>query len=199
VDLTSRILAFEKTDASILGCGSSAVVYKGILDDKPVAIKARKAFRRAALAAVHLKSCCRLQAFKLEGLSQAARSKVRPSGIQITARSVREWHMQVYEDMKSELAIMTKPRDPNVLVVYGVYVIRPAFRRGQGGASFERCCIFPGRRRRRSCCSSPICGSARHATSSTIGSAESRSRDLCRCTTSALHLSSASAALGCCA
>ena len=34
--------------------------------------------------------------------------------------------MQVYEDMKSELAIMTKPKDPNVLVVYGVYVIRPA-------------------------------------------------------------------------
>ena len=32
--------------------------------------------------------------------------------------------MQVYEDMKSELAIMTKPKDPNVLVVYGVYVIR---------------------------------------------------------------------------
>ena len=31
--------------------------------------------------------------------------------------------MQVYKDMKSELAIMTKPKDPNVLVVYGVYVI----------------------------------------------------------------------------
>ena len=35
--------------------------------------------------------------------------------------------MQVYKDMKSELAIMTKPKDPNVLVVYGVYAIRPAF------------------------------------------------------------------------
>ena len=47
--------------------------------------------------------------------------------MQITPRSVRAWHMQVYEDMKSELAIMTKPKDPNVLVVYGVYAIRPAF------------------------------------------------------------------------
>ena len=56
--------------------------------------------------------------------------------------------------------------------------------------------IFAGRRRRRSCCSSPICGSARHATSSTIGSAESRSRDLCCCIASSLHLSSASPALG---
>jgi hypothetical protein len=32
--------------------------------------------------------------------------------------------MQVYEDMKSELAIMTKPKDPNVLVVHGVYATR---------------------------------------------------------------------------
>jgi hypothetical protein len=40
--------------------------------------------------------------------------------------------MQVYEDMKSELAIMTKPKDPNVLVVYGVYAIRPAFLSGRG-------------------------------------------------------------------
>ena len=67
------------------------------------------------------------QAFKLEGLSQAARSKVRSPGIQTTPQSVRVRHMQVYEDMKSELAIMTKPKDPNVLVVYGVYALRPAF------------------------------------------------------------------------
>jgi hypothetical protein len=37
--------------------------------------------------------------------------------------------------MKSELAIMTKPKDPNVLVVYGVYVFRPA---DGGTSSFER-------------------------------------------------------------
>ena len=42
VDLTSQNLAFEKTDASVLGCGSSAVVYKGMLDDKPVAVKVPK-------------------------------------------------------------------------------------------------------------------------------------------------------------
>ncbi len=42
MDLTSQNLAFEKTDASILGCGSSAVVYKGMLDDKPVAVKVQK-------------------------------------------------------------------------------------------------------------------------------------------------------------
>ncbi len=41
--------------------------------------------------------------------------------------------MQVYKDMKSELAIMTKPKDPNVLVVYGVYVLRPRRPRGVGG------------------------------------------------------------------
>ncbi len=40
--------------------------------------------------------------------------------------------MQVYKDMKSELAIMTKPKDPNVLVVYGVYVLRPADLGGSG-------------------------------------------------------------------
>jgi hypothetical protein len=107
--------------------------------------------------------------------------------------------MQVYKDMKSELAIMTKPKDPNVLVVYGVYVFRPA--EGGGGARRPSRVVacFAGRRRRRSCCSSPICGIARHATSSTIGSAESRSRDLSCCIASPLHLSSASAALGCCA
>jgi predicted Ser/Thr protein kinase len=80
VDLTSQKLAFEKTDASVLGCGSSAVVYKGMLDNKPVAIKVRKARMPATLAAeVQLKSLLSLQAFKLEGLSQAARSRVRPS------------------------------------------------------------------------------------------------------------------------
>ncbi len=31
--------------------------------------------------------------------------------------------VQVYEEMKSELAVMAKPRDPNVLVVHGVYGI----------------------------------------------------------------------------
>ena len=95
--------------------------------------------------------------------------------------------MQVYKDMKSELAIMTKPKDPNVLVVYGVYVFRPA--EGGGGARRPSSVLgtFAGRRRRRSCCSSPICGTARHATSSTIGSAESRSRYLSRCIASSLH------------
>jgi predicted Ser/Thr protein kinase len=77
VDLTSQNLAFEKTDASVLGCGSSAVVYKGMLDNKPVAIKVRKARMPATLAAVEV--LLSLQAFKLEGLSQAARSRVRPS------------------------------------------------------------------------------------------------------------------------
>ena len=28
--------------------------------------------------------------------------------------------MQVYEEMKKELEMMTKPKDPNVLVVHGV-------------------------------------------------------------------------------
>ena len=40
--------------------------------------------------------------------------------------------MQVYEDMKSELAIMTKPKDPNVLVVHGVYVIQGGSRAAAG-------------------------------------------------------------------
>ncbi len=39
LDTVSRSLVFDKTDASLLGCGSSAVVYKGMLDDRPVALK----------------------------------------------------------------------------------------------------------------------------------------------------------------
>ena len=53
-------------------------------------------------------------------------------GFQISPQSVRERRMQVYKDMKSELAIMTKPKDPNVLVVYGVYELRPADLGGLG-------------------------------------------------------------------
>jgi hypothetical protein len=127
VDLTLQNLAFEKTDASILGCGSSAVVYKGMLDDKPVAIKVRKPRMPATLAAVQLKSCCRRRLSSSKGSPKLrARGSAYRLGILITQRSFRAWHVQVYEDMKSELAIMTKPKDPNVLVVYGVYVIRPA-------------------------------------------------------------------------
>jgi hypothetical protein len=200
VDLTSQKLAFEKTDASVLGCGSSAVVYKGMLDNKPVAIKVRKARMPATLAAVQLKSCCRCRLSSSKGSPKLrARGFAYRLGVQISPRSVRAWHMQVYKDMKSELAIMTKPKDPNVLVVYGVYVLRPPRPRGVGGtSSFSVVGTFAGRRRRRSCCSSPICGTAPHATSSTIGSAESRS-DLSCCIASSLHLSSASAALGGCA
>ena len=43
LDTVSRSLVFDKTDASLLGCGSSAIVYKGVLDDKPVAVKVWKA------------------------------------------------------------------------------------------------------------------------------------------------------------
>jgi hypothetical protein len=67
VDLSSQNLAFEKTDASVLGRGSSAVVYKGMLDDKPVAIKVRKARMLATLAAVQLKSCCRCRPSSSKG------------------------------------------------------------------------------------------------------------------------------------
>ena len=40
---------------------------------------------------------------------------------------------QVYEEMKKELEVMTKPKDPNVLVVHGVsaptiYAMRSALR-----------------------------------------------------------------------
>ncbi len=201
VDLTSQNLAFEKTDASVLGCGSSAVVYKGMLDNKPVAIKVRKARMPATLAAVQLKSCCCCRLSSSKGSPKLrARGSAFRLGVQISPQSVRERRMQVYKDMKSELAIMTKPKDPNVLVVYGVYVFRPRRPRGVGAMSSSSVApIFAGRRRRRSCCSSPICGTAPHATSSTIGSVESRSRGLSCCIASSAHLSSASAALGCCA
>ncbi len=128
MDLSSQNLAFEKTDASVLGRGSSAVVYKGMLDDKPVAIKVRKAQMPAILAAVQLKSCCRCRPSSSKGSPKLrARGSAYRLGVQVAPRSIRAWHMQVYEDMKSELAIMTKPKDPNVLVVHGVYAIRPAF------------------------------------------------------------------------
>ena len=142
MDLTSQNLAFEKTDASVLGSGSSAVVYKGMLDNKPVAIKVRKARMPATLAAVvQLKSrCCRRLSSSKGSPKLRARGSAYRLGAQIIPRSVRAWHMQVYEDMKSELAIMTKPKDPNVLVVYGVYVFRPRRPRGVGGhVVFERC------------------------------------------------------------
>ena len=67
-----------------------------------------------------------LQVFKLEGLTQAARAKVAFTALELT-RFVKSrgrcCRVQVYEEMKSELAIMAKPRDPNVLVVHGVYGI----------------------------------------------------------------------------
>jgi hypothetical protein len=144
VDLTSQNLAFEKTDASILGRGSSAVVYKGMLDDKPVAIKVRKARMPAALAAVQLKSCCRRRLSSSKGSPKLrARGSAYRLGVQVTPRSVRAWHMQVYEDMKSELAIMTKPKDPNVLVVHGVYAIQPAFLSLWEGPSRLRALLRP--------------------------------------------------------
>jgi hypothetical protein len=34
--------------------------------------------------------------------------------------------VQVYDEMKSELAVMSTPKDPNVLVVHGVCVSRMA-------------------------------------------------------------------------
>ena len=67
-----------------------------------------------------------LQVFKLEGLTQAARAKVAfaacglPRSAEPRGRCCR---VQVYEEMKSELAVMAKPRDPIVLVVHGVYGI----------------------------------------------------------------------------
>ncbi len=67
MDLTSQNLAFEKTDVSVLGCGSSAVVYKGMLDNKPVAIKVTKARMPATLAAVQLKSCSRCRPSSSKG------------------------------------------------------------------------------------------------------------------------------------
>jgi hypothetical protein len=91
VDLTSQNLAFEKTDASVLGCGSSAVVYKGMLDNKPVAIKVREARMLATLAAVvQLKSCCRRRLSSSKGSPKLrARGSAYRLGVQITPRSVR--------------------------------------------------------------------------------------------------------------
>ena len=77
VDLTLQNLAFEKTDASVLGYGSSAVVYKGTLDDKPVAIKARQARMPAGLAA-QFKSCV---VFRLSSSQGSPKPNARGSAL----------------------------------------------------------------------------------------------------------------------
>ena len=70
-----------------------------------------------------------MQAFRLEGLSQAARAKAPgPSRTSLglccscgTTLCVR--YDQVFDDMQRELVLMTKPRHKNVLMVHGMYAL----------------------------------------------------------------------------
>ncbi len=68
-----------------------------------------------------------MQAFRLEGLSQAARAKapsyLRPSIGQCCPSSTTRGvcYDQVFDDMQRELVLMTTPKHKNVLMVHGMY------------------------------------------------------------------------------
>ncbi len=48
LDASTSVLAFDDSDASLLGNGSSASVYRGKLNGQPVAVKVSAAMRHAA-------------------------------------------------------------------------------------------------------------------------------------------------------
>ncbi len=97
-------------------------MYKGTLGDKPVAVKVGVACYRL-LRLRDLGSC-----FGLHSPSSSKgcpnlpgrRSALRPLATANPILNLLRFSAQVYEEMKKELEVMTKPKDPNVLVVHGV-------------------------------------------------------------------------------
>ena len=120
LDTVSRSLVFDKTDASLLGCGSSAVVYKGMLDDRPVALKVDASSLGSSVDG-H-RASPRLAGIQARRTDASCPRKGRVCFQDLPSRAVGA-RVQVYEEMKSELAIMAQPRDPTVLVGHGVYGI----------------------------------------------------------------------------
>ncbi len=72
----------------------------------------------------------RVQAFRLQGLSQFARAKAPcPSRSPLGQRRRKRRHywgvcaLQIFSDMQRELVLMTKPKHKNVLMVHGMYAL----------------------------------------------------------------------------
>jgi hypothetical protein len=71
-----------------------------------------------------------VQAFPLQGLSQAARAKAPAHPRTSLGQCLRSGttscvrYDQVFDDMQRELVLMTKPKHKNVLMVHGMYARR---------------------------------------------------------------------------
>jgi len=105
----------------------------------------------------------RVQAFRLQGLSQFARAKAPcPSRSSLGQRRRKRRHywgvcaLQIFSDMQRELVLMTKPKHKNVLMVHGMYALGALGSRSAGPfrprPTLSRASACAAPRPRRTCC-----------------------------------------------